>query len=86
MTLFLPTIVGEDFATTILTVDIHPNVTLISATIPILDDVMTEGVEVFSVVMTSSSEFVLLENHIALVQIVDEDGMHTDYDCVCQSD
>ena len=56
--------------------DIHPNDTLISATIPILDDVMPEGVEIFRVVMSSLSEFVLVENPTAIVHILDEDGMY----------
>ena len=56
-------------------VDLQPNNTLITATVQILDDVIPEGVEMFQVVMSSSSDFVLIESPIALVQIIDQDGM-----------
>lgn len=41
-----------------------------------MNDALTESVEVFTVAMFSLSEFVLVENNIAIVQIVDEDGMY----------
>ena len=56
-------------------VDLQPNNTLITATVQILDDVIPEGVEMFQVLMSSSSDFVLIESPIALVQIIDQDGM-----------
>lgn len=41
-----------------------------------MNDTLTENVEVISVAMSSSSEFVLVENNIAIVEIVDEDGTY----------
>ena len=74
-------VAGEDFSVTTLTVDIHPNDTMINATIPILDDAIPEDVEVFHVLMSSSSEFVLVERPIAIVHILDEDGMYGTAHC-----
>lgn len=54
--------------------DILPNDTFISAAIPIVNDGFVESLEVFSVSMSSPSELVLVEENIAIVQIVDEDG------------
>ena len=47
-----------------------------------MNDALTEDVEVFSVAMSSASEFVLVENNIAIVQIIDEDGMHREWDFI----
>ena len=41
---------------------------------PILDDAIAEDVEIFNVLIGSFSQFVVVENGLALVQIVDEDG------------
>ena len=43
---------------------------------PILDDAIAEDVEIFNVLIGSFSQFVVVENLLALVQIVDEDGNH----------
>ena len=54
---------------------------MINVTIPILDDVIPEDVEVFHVLMSSSSEFVLVERPTAIVHIIDEDGMYGIANC-----
>ena len=54
--------------------EIHPNDTLLTATVRILDDAIAEDVEISNVLIGSFSQFVVVENRLALVQIVDEDG------------
>ena len=63
-----------DYNDTVLELTLDPNDTLISVTIPIVDDTEVEGLEVFSVVMAFLAEWVFAERDVALVQIVDEDG------------
>jgi hypothetical protein len=62
---------GEDFNKTVTIVEIRPNDTLITVTIPIVNDAIDEGVEIFSVATSSMSEFLLIENPVAIVQIID---------------
>ena len=54
--------------------EIRPNDTLITVTIPIVNDAIDEGVEIFSVATSSMSEFLLIENPVAIVQIIDRNG------------
>ena len=60
---------GEDYIETMLTLDIFPNATQLSARIPILNDVLLEGLELFSVELNSSSDFVFIERSVAIVQV-----------------
>ena len=66
--------VNEDYNATVVVVNIQPDDTVITITIPILNDVIAEGVEMFHVIMAPFSEFVLVEeDSIAIVQILDHD-------------
>ena len=70
---FFPT-EDEDFNKTVKIVEIRPNDTLITVTVPIVNDAIDEGVEIFSVATSSMSEFLLIENPVAIVQIIDSNG------------
>ena len=64
----------EDYNTTIVIIDVHPNDTLIAVTVPVINDDIAEGVELFTVAMASMSEFLLTDNSVAIVQIIDSNG------------
>ena len=53
-------------------IDVRPNDTFITVTVPIINDAISEGVEMFTVAISSMSEFLLTENSIAIIQIIDE--------------
>ena len=57
--------------------DIRPNDTLITVNVPIINDGIAEGVEIFTVAMSPMSEFLLVEVPVAIVQIIDGDGKIT---------
>ena len=56
--------------------DIRPKDTLISVDVPIINDGIDEEVEIFTVELSPTSEFILIENPFAIVQIIDADVDH----------
>ena len=65
----------EDFNSTATVVNIGPDDTLIKIYVPIFDDAISEKVEMFLVMMAPLSQFVSVEDSVAIVQILDQDGM-----------
>ena len=65
----------EDFNSTAAVVNIGPDDTLIKISVPIFDDAISEKVEMFRVMMAPLSQFVSVEDSVAIVQILDQDGM-----------
>ena len=71
---FLSSLDGEDYIEVTETVTFHPGQNTSSVEVVLTDDAVYEGLQEFSVTLTSSSDLVNIINGNATVMIVDDDG------------